>query len=527
MQRHTAMTRARRAPTLTRTLLHTRLLTPSSPAALFRLLREARRGGQNPFTLLAVTAARWPNRVALIDDDGTFSYRDLRSRTESLAHELYRHGVGPGHAVGILCRNGHSFVEAVFAATLVGADVVPLNTDFRANALTAVVSTHQITTIICDQEFAEQARAAGEAVTVIDPATVEKRGRDPRPRVAAPGRVIILTAGTTGTPKGVPRTSHIGSALGLVVTLLDRTRLRTGAKSSVAVPMFHGFGLGMLMLTMALGGTVLTHRRFDAEAAVAQASQYRADTFTAVPVMLARILDLPETVRTQNPMPSLRAVISIGDRLDPSVAQRFMNTYGDILYNGYGASEVGICAFATPADLRAAPETVGSLIPGYRVGILDANGRPVGPHVIGRVFVGGELTFEAYTGGATKEVIDKITNSGDMGYFDEAGRLFIVGRSDDMIISGGENVYPRAVENALAEHSDVADNAVIGVPDEQFGQRLAAFIVPRPESDIDEAAIREYLKDKVSRAEQPRDIHIVTAIPRSPVGKVLRKELPT
>ncbi|AGZ49504.1 AMP-binding protein [Mycobacterium kansasii] len=521
------MTRATRAPTLTRTLLHTRLLTPSSPAALFRLVHEARRGGQNPFTLLAVTAARWPNRVAVIDDDGTFSYRDLRSRTESLAHELHHHGVGPGRAVGILCRNGHVFIEAMFATTLVGADVVPLNTDFRATALTAVVSAHRISTIICEQESAEQARAAGEAITVIDPATVHTDARRPRPAVAAPGRVIILTAGTTGTPKGVPRTSHIGSTLGLVVTLLDRTRLRTGARSSVAVPMFHGFGLGMLMLTFALGGTVLTHRRFDAEAAIAQASRYAADTFTAVPVMLSRILDLPETVRTQNPMPSLRAVISIGDRLDPSVAQRFMNTYGDILYNGYGASEVGICAFATPADLRQAPETVGSLVPGYRVGILDADGKPVGPHVVGRVFVGGDLTFEAYTGGGTKEVVDGMTNSGDMGYLDEAGRLFIIGRQDDMIISGGENVYPRAVENALAEHPDVADNTVVGVPDEQFGQRLAAFVVPRPNRDLDEHAIREYLKDKVSRAEQPRDIHIVTAIPRSPVGKALRRELPT
>ncbi len=521
------MTRATRVTTTARTLLRTRLLAPSGPAALFRLVREACRGGQNPFTLLAVTAARWPNRVAVIDDDGIFSYRDLRARTESLAHELYRRGVGPGQAVGILCRNGHSFIEAMFAAALVGADVVPLSTDFHADALAAVVSAHQITTIICEQESAEQARAAGEAITVIDPATVKTRERAPRPPVAAPGRVIILTAGTTGTPKGVPRTSHIGSALSLAVTLLDLTGLRSGSRSSVAVPMFHAFGLGMLMLTLALGGTILTHRRFDAEAAVTQASLYRADAFTAVPVMLARILDLPKAVRARNPMPSLRAVISIGDRLDPRLARRFMDTYGDILYNGYGASEVGIASFATPADLREAPETVGSLLAGYRVGIFDANGRPVGPHVIGRVFVGGELTFDAYAGGAAKEVIDHMTSSGDMGYFDEAGRLFIVGREDDMIISGGENVYPRAVENALAEHRAVADNTVVGVPDEQFGQRLAAFIVLRPNSDVDEAALRQYLKDKVSRAEQPRDIHIVTGISRSPVGKVLRKELPT
>ncbi len=521
------MTRRSLLTTTGRALLRSRLLTPAGPAALFRLVREARRAGQNPFTLLAVTAARWPNRAAVIDDDGTISYRDLLSRTESLAHELYRQRVGPGHAVGILCRSGHSFIEAMFAAALVGADIVLLNTDFGTDALAAAVNAHQITMIICEQESAEQARAAGEAITVIDPATVTKREHDPRPPVAAPGQVIILTAGTTGTPKGVPRTSHFGSTLGLTMTLLDRTGLRTGARSSVAVPMFHGFGLGMLMLTLALGGTVLTQRRFDAQAAITQASQYRADAFMVVPAMVPRILDLPEAVRARNPLPALRAVILSGARLDPSLGQQFMDTYGDILYNAYGSSEVGICAFATPADLRAAPETVGRPIVGTPVGVLDENGRPVGPHVIGRVFVGGGLPVDTYTGGSTKDVIDNMTNSGDMGYFDEAGRLFIVGRQDDMIISGGENVYPRAVENALAEHHGVADNAVIGVPDEQFGQRLAAFIVPRPNSDIDEAAVRQYLKDKVSRAEQPRDIHIVTAIPRSPLGKVLRKELPT
>ena len=521
------MTRGSLVTTTGRALLRSRLLSPPGPAALFRLVREARRGGQNPFTLLAVTAARWPNRVAVIDDDGIFSYRDLRSRTESLAHELYRHGVGPGQAVGILCRNGHNFIEAMFAAALVGADVVLLNTDFRTDALASAASAHQITTIICEQESTEQARAAGEAITVIDPATAKPNDRDPRPLVAAPGQVIILTAGTTGTPKGVPRTSHFGSTLGLTMTILDRTRLRTGCRSCMAVPMFHGFGLGQLMLTMALGGTILTHRRFDAEAAIAQASRYRADAFMVVPVMLARIVDLPEAVRAQNPVPSLRVVMLSGARLDPSLARRFMDTYGDILYNAYGSSEVGICAFATPADLREAPETVGRPIVGSPIGILDENGRPVGPHVIGRVFVGGGLPVDAYTGGGTKDVVDNMTSSGDMGYFDEAGRLFIVGREDDMIISGGENVYPRAVENALAEHWDVVDNAVVGVPDEQFGQRLTAFIVPRPNSDIDEAAVRQYLKDKVSRAEQPRDIHIVTAIPRNALGKVLRNQLPT
>jgi acyl-CoA synthetase (AMP-forming)/AMP-acid ligase II len=203
-----------------------------------------------------------------------------------------------------------------------------------------------------------------------------------------------------------------------------------------------------------------------------------------------------------------------------------MDAYGDILYNGYGSTEVGIGALATPADLREAPETVGRPVVGCPVRIVNKNDRPVGPRVTGRIFVGGELTSEGYTDGAAKAVVDGMTSTGDMGYLDNAGRLFIVGREDDVIISGGENVYPRAVENALAQHPAIADSVVIGVPDERFGQRLAAFVVARPGGEIEVAELRDYLKGRVSRFEQPRDINIVDSIPRNPTGKALRRELP-
>jgi acyl-CoA synthetase (AMP-forming)/AMP-acid ligase II len=242
--------------------------------------------------------------------------------------------------------------------------------------------------------------------------------------------------------------------------------------------------------------------------------------------LLARILELPDAVRARNPVPSLRVVISSGDRPDPNLARRFMDAYGDILYNGYGSTEVGIGALATPADLRDTPETVGKPVAGCPVRIFDDEGTPAGPNVTGRVFISGDLASEGYTGGGAKAVVDGMTSTGDMGYLDESRRLFIVDREDDMIVSGGENVYPRAVENALAEHPDIADNAVVGVPDERFGHRLAAFIVVRSDRDIEEEAVREYLSDKVSRFEQPRDISIVTSIPRNPAGKVLRSELP-
>ncbi|OSC36874.1 AMP-binding protein [Mycobacterium decipiens] len=511
-----------------RALVSSGLLGPLSPAALVRLIREVVRGGTNLYTLLAVAAARWPDRTAIIDDDGALSYRELLLLTESVAHQLVGSGAGAGQAVGVMCRNGRNFVAAVFATALVGADLVLVNTEFRANALAGALTAHQIRAIFCDNEFSDLVRETEESVRVLDPQTVRVYDGDSRPKVAPSGRMILLTSGTTGVPKGVPRAPHLSSGVGVSVTILQRTRLRVGSRVALAVPMFHGLGFGILMLTLGLGGTVLTHRRFDAETTLAQASLHRADALSVVPIMLARILDLPKRVRARNPVGCLRVVISSGDRLDPSLAQRFMDAYGDVLYNLYGSTEVGIGALATPAELRRAPETVGRPIVGCPVRIFDKAGRPVGPRVIGRIFIGGELTFEGYIGGGdAKLVIDRMTGTGDMGYLDESGRLYIVGREDDMIVSGGENVYPRALENALAGHPGVAENAVVGVPDEQFGKRLAAYVVLRPGSTIDVPALREYLTGKVSRFEQPRDIHIVSSIPRNPAGKVLRRQLPT
>lgn len=282
--------------TTARALVSSRLLSVPTPIAVLRLIREVYRCGTNLSTLLAVAAARWRDRTAIIDD-GALSYRELQSKTEALAHELVRDGAGPGEAVGIMCRNGRDFAASVFAAALVGADVVLVNTEFRATALATALGSHQVRNIFCDNEFTEWVSDAAPAVDVIDPATVQGRPGVPRPRVIESGRLILLTSGTTGTPKGVPRMPRMSSGVGVGMTILERTGLRVGSRIPVAVPMFHGLGLGMLMLTISLGGTVLTHRRFDAEATLAQASLQRADALSVVPIMLARIMDLPKRVR--------------------------------------------------------------------------------------------------------------------------------------------------------------------------------------------------------------------------------------
>jgi acyl-CoA synthetase (AMP-forming)/AMP-acid ligase II len=505
-----------------RALVRSRLLVPPGPLALPRFVGAVARSRANLVTLLGMAAARWPDRTAMIDDAGAISYRELHSCVDCLALELQRRGARPGQAVGVLCRNGRGFVTAVFAAALTGADVVMLNTEFQSKALADALSSHEIGLVICDAEFDE--RVSGAGVDVVDANVVVREGGS-RPKVRSAGRIVLLTSGTTGSPKGVPRKPEVGMALGIGASILDRTGLRIGSRVAIPVPMFHGLGFGILILAIGLGGTVLTRSRFDAEATLIQASEHRSEAMAAVPVMLARILDVDEEVRVRNPLSALRVVISSGARLDPNLAERFMDAYGDVIYNAYGSSEVGIGALATPADLREAPETVGRPVVGCAVRILDEDGKVVGPEVTGRLFVGGDLTFEAYTGGERRDVVADMMDTGDTGYMDKAGRLFIVGRADDMIVSGGENVYPRAVENALAELPEVADNAVIGVPDEDYGQRLAAFIVPKDGAAIEEESVRDFLKGKVSRFEQPRDITIVKKIPRNPAGKVLRNEL--
>ena len=352
-----------------RALVRSRLLVPPGPLAFPRFIHAVARGRASLVTLLGMAAARWPDRVAIIDDDGEIRYRELQSRTESLASELQRRGVRPGHAVGVLCRNGRGFVTAVFATALTGADVVMLNTEFQSKALADALSSHEIGLVICDAESAERARAAG--IDVVDAASgVEHQGVS-RPKVRSAGRIVLLTSGTTGSPKGVPRKPEIGMALGIGASILDRTGLRIGSRVAIPVPMFHGLGFGITILAIGLGGTVLTRSRFDAEAALVQASTHRAAAMAAVPVMLARMLDLDDEVRARNPLSTLQIVISSGARLDPNLAKRFMDAYGDIIYNAYGSSEVGIGALATPADLREAPETVGRPVVGCAVRILD------------------------------------------------------------------------------------------------------------------------------------------------------------
>ncbi|WP_275106739.1 AMP-binding protein [Nocardia brasiliensis] len=323
----------------------------------------------------------------------------------------------------------------------------------------------------------------------------------------------------------MPRDPAATAVLGTATSLLRRTGLRTGACIAVEIPLFHGFGLGVLLLGIALGGKLILRRHFDAEATLAAVSEHRVRMLAVVPVMVQRLLAVPAAVRERHDLSSLAVVLCGAAPLRALLATEFIESFGEVLYNGYGSSEVGIGSLATPRDLRVAPGTVGRPVLGTEVRILDDARRPVAPGVVGQVFVGSALGFAGYTDGRDKDRVDGLIDSGDLGSLDARGRLFLAGRADDMIVSGGENVYPQEAADILAAHPRLRDVAVVGVDDEEFGQRLAAFAVPEPDRAPTAEEIRDYLRHKVSRFQQPREIHLVAELPRNPAGKIDRRAL--
>jgi fatty-acyl-CoA synthase len=306
--------------------------------------------------------------------------------------------------------------------------------------------------------------------------------------------------------------------------MLEHFGMRRGEPVLVAPPLFHGFGLGIASVATGIGAPLVLQRRFDPEAALRAIAEHRVGCVVGVPVMLRRMLDADPALRRPADVASVRGFVSAGAPLPPSLATAFMDAFGDRLFNAYGTTETGFGAFATPADLRAAPGTIGRPPYGTTVHVLDEARRPLPAGAVGHLFIGGALVFDGYAGGGTKERAGGLMNTGDLGHADTAGRLFVDGREDDMIVSGGENVFPQEVEDALATHPAVADVAVVGVADEEFGQRLHAYVVAAGQPPAVED-LREHLRGRLERYKLPRAIELCEEIPRNATGKVLRRVL--
>ncbi len=334
---------------------------------------------------------------------------------------------------------------------------------------------------------------------------------------------MILTSGTTGTPKGAGRNSP--DSLEPAAAMFSKIPFKARESTMVAAPMFHSWGLIHFVLGLSLTSTLVLRRKFDPEETVRAVAQHRASALIVVPVMLQRIMDLGPRTLARYDTSALQVIAVSGSVLPGDLASRAMDAFGEVVYNLYGSTEVAWATIATPADLRAAPGTAGRPPHGTIVKLLDADGREAPPGEGGRIFVANGMVFEGYTGGGGKEIIDGLLSTGDVGHFDTDGRLFVDGRDDEMIVSGGENVFPREVEDLLADHAQVEEAAVVGVDDERFGQRLKAFVVAREGADLDEEAVRADVKENLASYKVPREVVFLDELPRNATGKVLKREL--
>jgi acyl-CoA synthetase (AMP-forming)/AMP-acid ligase II len=522
------------------TLARRGLLNPGPPSRVLRQLLELRRWGFGLPGELRQAAARNPGRIAVIDDDGFLTYAALLDLSQRLTGVL---DVEAGDRVGLLSRNSAAMVAAMVAIASAGADPVLLNTGLSASQLSTVARDQGLRLILHSRDFAPAGVPArclddlGPLSTPLPPSSGRTSPAPPRlasglttpapPRLASgltpparPGRTIVLTSGTTGLPKGAQRPTPGG--FGPLASIIDRIPLRAGTRMMIAAPLFHTWGLAGLQIALALRATVVIRRRFSPADAMRAMIRERCSALIAVPVMLQGLLELPPGDR-----PPLSVVAVSGSALPGGLAVRFMDRYGDILYNLYGSTEASWASIAAPADLRAAPGTAGRPPHGTRVAVLDPDGRPLPPGEPGRLFVGNEMLFEGYTNGAGKETRDGLLATGDLGHVDATGRVFVDGREDDMIVSGGENVFPSEVENLLADLPGIREVAVIGVPDSTYGQRLAAYVVRRPGAPLDADAVRNHVREFRARFCVPRDVVFLDVLPRNATGKVLKRELPS
>jgi fatty-acyl-CoA synthase len=511
------------------------------PQNLAAMVADIRRWGEVGM-IPALNARRTPHRTAIIDDEGTMTFAELNDASNAVANGLLALGVRGGDGVAILARNHRWFLIANYACARVGARTILLNTEFSGPQIRDVSEREGARVIIYDDEYSDAVKMADPALGMIralgtnpdspepssstDETLAELIGRSSReaaPRATKKSSIIILTSGTTGTPKGATR--HAPPTLAPIGGVLSSVPFKAGEVTALPSPMFHALGYLHATIAMTLGSTLVLHRRFKPAVVLSDVATHQVTAIVVVPVMLSRMLDALEAMPIKPDLSNLRIIFVSGSQLGAELATRAMKDIGPVVYNLYGSTEIAFVSIARPQDLKKNPATVGPMVKGVRVKILDDSGGEVSTGKVGRIFVGNFFPFEGYTGGGNKEIIDGLMSSGDVGYFDADGLLYVSGRDDEMIVSGGENVFPAEVEDLISGHPEIIEATAIGVEDKDFGQRLRAFVVLKDGATLTEDAIKDYVRNHLARYKVPREVIFVAELPRNPTGKILKREL--
>jgi acyl-CoA synthetase (AMP-forming)/AMP-acid ligase II len=496
-------------------------MRPPSLPSLVYAAEAVSAAGINLSTLLRLAARRHPERLALADDHECLRYDQLWRRVEAAAMALHaRYGLRAHHSIAIACRNHVAAVVALCAASRLGAHVYLVNPELRGDQLRGLVERIGCDLLVYDDEVAPVVAdlpAGTQALPATHPTAPSLAGlaatyaQQPlRLQPAATGRVAVLTSGTTGQPKTAARRPTVLNTLGPFLALALGARLHQQRSFYIAAPIYHGYGLALSLIGFGLAAELHITRRFDAASACALIAREQITAAIVVPLMLQRMLSHDPAA-----LASLRCIIAGSAPLNPALATATLDRLGPILFNLYGTSEAGFALLAPPETLRTTPGTIGKPLPGVRTQLVDATGRPVAAGAVGRLQIRSAWTISG------AHWID----TGDLAYRDAAGDMILCGRNDDMIVSGGENVYPIELEHVLLQHPDVAATAAVGIPDAEFGQRLKALIVVRPGSALDEATVRAWLKPRVARYQMPAVVEFRAELPYTALGKLQKRSL--
>jgi len=511
---------------------------PQNYAAMVADIRKWGEFGMLP----SLNARRNPNGVALIDEDGELTYAELDEAVHAVANGLLAKGVRGGDGVAILARNHRWFLIANYGAARAGARIILLNSEFSGPQIKEVSEREGAKVIIYDDEYTDavskadpplgKLRALGVNPDADVPSSstdetleelIARSSKEPAPKASKHASIIILTSGTTGTPKGANRSTP--PSLAPVGGILSHVPFKAGEVTSLPAPMFHALGYLHATLAMFLGSTLVLRRKFKPPLVLEDIEKHKVTAMVVVPVMLSRILDALEKMDKKPDLSSLKIVFISGSQLGAELATRALKDIGPVIYNMYGSTEIAFATIAGPEHLELNAATVGPVVKGVKVKLLDDNGNEVARGEVGRIFVGNAFPFEGYTGGGHKQIIDGLMSSGDVGYFDEHDLLYVSGRDDEMIVSGGENVFPAEVEDLISGHPEVIEATAIGVEDKEWGHRLRAFVVKKDGADVNEDTIKGYVRDHLARYKVPREVVFLDELPRNPTGKILKREL--
>ncbi|WNQ10365.1 AMP-binding protein [Paenibacillus aurantius] len=494
-----------------------------TPRALLRLAAALLTHGVNLMTLLNFSARTYGERTALTDERETLTYDEWYRQSEQLSQELRaRYGLGKGSKVGLMGKNHASLAKALFAVSSTGADLYLLNAEMSPRQLTDLLGSRELDLLIHDEEQEALIGLSSyrgsrllnyhETLPAVNRLAAAASPMRTKSFKSSTGKLILLTGGTTGKAKEAPHRPSLFAYLAPFEALLSRLKLADRHTAYVATPLYHGYGLAVLLLFCALGKKVLLRRGFEAEAACRLIRDHQADAVSVVPLMLRRMLQAdPEALK------SLRCVASGGAELSPKLAEETRRRLGNVLYNLYGTSEAGLAVIATPQDLERSPGTIGRAMEGVGLTVLTDASTEAAPGAAGR------LCVRSPRSGRRGE--PRWIETGDWGWRDEEGRYFLSGRTDSMIVSGGENVYPFEVEQVLLAHPQVEDAAVAGMMDELYGQRLKAYVQLVPGGRLSAEELKEWLRSRLARYQQPKEIVFVRRLPYTPLGKLDRKRL--